>query len=114
MALGEDADGLFDIADACPVTGAQGLATFYLDADGDGYTTEDTVEECIQPVSYLIVPSNELDCNECFEQLDRFVETKVTGNNAAELMPMVQDHLDRCPDCREEYEALLLALQANA
>lgn len=57
---------------------------------------------------------SEFDCGECFEQLDRFVEAKVTGDNAAELMPMVQDHLDRCPDCREEYEALLLALQANA
>lgn len=57
---------------------------------------------------------NELDCGECFKQLDRFTELKVAGGNAADLMPLVQDHLDRCPDCREEYEALLLALQANA
>jgi len=28
-------------------------------------------------------------------------------------MPLVRDHLDRCPDCNEEYEALLLSLQAN-
>jgi RNA polymerase sigma-70 factor (ECF subfamily) len=28
-------------------------------------------------------------------------------------MPLVQDHLDRCGDCREEFELLLAALQAE-
>jgi len=32
------------------------------------------------------------------------------GKNAAEAMPLVQEHLDRCNDCREEFEALLAAL----
>jgi predicted anti-sigma-YlaC factor YlaD len=27
-------------------------------------------------------------------------------------MPLVQDHLGRCDDCREEFEALLAALRA--
>ncbi len=54
----------------------------------------------------------ELACDECFEELDRFVEMKLAGLNAA-AMPLVQDHLDRCGDCREEYEALLDALRAE-
>lgn len=56
---------------------------------------------------------DELSCDECYRQLDHFVEMKISGENPAEIMPLVQDHLDRCPDCNEEYEALLLALQAN-
>jgi hypothetical protein len=55
---------------------------------------------------------DEIGCDECFEQLDRFVEVTLAGKNAAEAMPLVQDHLDRCGDCREEFEALLAALQA--
>jgi hypothetical protein len=55
----------------------------------------------------------EIGCDECFQQLDRFVEEVLAGRNAAEAMPLVQEHLDRCDDCREEFEALLAALQAG-
>lgn len=54
----------------------------------------------------------ELDCGHCHDELDRFIEMKLSGKNAAEAMPLVQEHLDRCPPCREEYEALLEALKA--
>jgi hypothetical protein len=57
---------------------------------------------------------DEIGCDECFEQLDRFVEMTLAGKNAAEAMPLVQDHLERCDDCREEFEALLAALRALA
>ena len=56
---------------------------------------------------------DEIGCDECFEQLDRFAEEVLTGKNAAEAMPLVQDHLDRCGDCREEFEALLAALRST-
>ena len=55
-----------------------------------------------------------IDCGTCFEQMDRFVEMTLAGKNAAEALPLVQDHLDRCRDCREEFAALLLALRAVA
>ena len=57
---------------------------------------------------------DEIGCDECFEQLDRFVEMTLAGKNAAEAMPLVQDHLERCRNCREEYEALLTVLRALA
>jgi hypothetical protein len=57
---------------------------------------------------------DEIGCDECFEQLDRFVEMKLAGKNPAEAMPLVQDHLDRCGECREEFEALMMALGALA
>ena len=58
--------------------------------------------------------AEEIGCDECFEQVDRFVELKLQGLNAAEAMPLVQDHLDRCAGCREEFEALLDCLKATA
>ncbi len=57
--------------------------------------------------------ADEIGCDDCFEQLDRFAEYALAGKNAAEAMPLVQDHLNRCMDCREEFHALLLALQST-
>ena len=65
-------------------------------------------------LNVLTTRPDEIGCDECFEQLDRFVEMKLAGKSAAEAMPLVQDHLERCHDCREEFEALLTALQALA
>jgi bacterioferritin-associated ferredoxin len=55
----------------------------------------------------------EIGCNECFEQLDRFVEMKLSGLDAAQSIPLVQEHLELCGECREEFEALLTALRAT-
>ena len=57
---------------------------------------------------------DEIACDECFEHLNCFVETTLAGKDATAAMPLVQDHLDRCHDCREEFEALLAALHAIA
>ncbi len=59
----------------------------------------------------LTTTDDEIDCNECFVQLDQFVDMHLAGKSPAEALPLVQAHLTRCHDCREEFEALLLALQ---
>lgn len=55
---------------------------------------------------------HELDCGHCYDEIDQFVELELSGKNAAEVMPLVQEHLDLCRACREEYQALLDALKA--
>ena len=55
---------------------------------------------------------DEIGCDECLDQIDRFVELELAGKSPAEAMPLVQDHLNRCEECREEYEALLVAVRA--
>ena len=55
---------------------------------------------------------DEIGCAECFEQMDQFVEMSLAGKDATQAMPLVQDHLTRCGDCREEFEALLAAVSA--
>jgi hypothetical protein len=49
----------------------------------------------------------ELTCDECFEQLDRFVELEIEGRDADDGVPGMRAHLDGCPACREEHESLL-------
>jgi hypothetical protein len=59
----------------------------------------------------LTTRPDEIGCDECLERLDRFVEMELAGKNPAEAMPLVQDHLERCRDCHEEFDALLEALR---
>lgn len=54
----------------------------------------------------------EIGCEECFEQLDKFAELVLSGKPIGAAMPLVQQHLERCGDCREEFEALLSTLMA--
>jgi hypothetical protein len=49
----------------------------------------------------------ELTCEECFEELDRFVELELAGRDAEEAIPGMRAHLAGCPACREEHDSLL-------
>ena len=55
----------------------------------------------------------EIGCDECFERLDIFAETELSGVDASAAMPLVGDHLDKCADCRSTFEALLTALRGT-
>ena len=55
--------------------------------------------------------NREILCNEVHALIDQFAEMKMRGEDPTHLMPLVQQHLDMCPDCREEYEALMEALR---
>ena len=57
---------------------------------------------------------DEIGCQDCFQQLDAFVDMTLAGQDAAAALPLVEDHLRRCGDCREEFEALLAAVRALA
>lgn len=58
--------------------------------------------------------THELACDDVHTVLAEFTEMQQRGENVSHLMPLVQQHLDLCPDCQEEYDALLLALDAEA
>jgi predicted anti-sigma-YlaC factor YlaD len=55
----------------------------------------------------------EIDCEEGFERMDHFAEMELSGMDAGSLMPLVSDHLCKCEDCREKFEALLRAMRAT-
>ena len=49
----------------------------------------------------------ELSCTEMYARLDEFVENEVQSKDADKITPLIHEHLDMCPECCEEYEALL-------
>ena len=48
----------------------------------------------------------EVGCDECFAELDRYVELELAGTDADLVIPGLRAHLDGCPACREEHESL--------
>jgi hypothetical protein len=56
----------------------------------------------------------ELTCDEVFALLDQCVELAAQGEDVAQLMPLVQQHLDMCDDCREEYKVLQSIVHGTA
>jgi hypothetical protein len=63
--------------------------------------------ELKQALGRLLGPgAPEVDCDTCFEELDRFVELQVAGLDAEAAVPGLRAHLDGCPACREEHESL--------
>ena len=48
----------------------------------------------------------EIGCDECFAQLDRYVELELAGGDTDTALPGFHAHLDGCPACREEHESL--------
>lgn len=58
-------------------------------------------------ITALLGPSRpELTCEECFDQLDRYVELELAGAAADRLIPGMRPHLDGCPACRDDHDSL--------
>ncbi|MBN2045228.1 MAG: hypothetical protein JW757_09430 [Anaerolineales bacterium] len=62
--------------------------------------------------SLTITEVEELTCSECFNEIDQYVDMLREGKSPADVMPLVKHHITLCPPCREEFEALLVALEA--
>lgn len=56
---------------------------------------------------------NEIGCKKCCDEIEQFIELKLEGKSPEDAYPLVREHLNKCEDCREEYEALLEALKAT-
>ncbi len=48
----------------------------------------------------------ELTCDECFRELDRYVELRLVDADAAARERRMSAHLEGCPACAEEFESL--------
>ena len=68
-----------------------------------------------QALGRLLGPDEpELDCDECFEELDRYVELELAGVDADAAVPGLRAHFIGCPACREEHESLRGARRRRA
>ena len=77
--------------------------------ENDMKLTKETIRKMMRSIH--MTHQHELTCGECFSEVDRFAEMELTGKNPVEALPLVQQHLERCGNCKDEYEALLFALK---
>ena len=64
----------------------------------------------------LLGPSQpELTCEECFEDVNRYVELEVEDGaaRADEAIPGMRAHLEGCQACEEEHGSLLALVRAD-
>jgi len=54
---------------------------------------------------------DEMNCDDCFGRIGEFAELAMEGRELSEGMQVIQRHLEQCPCCKGEYEALLTELQ---
>ena len=69
-----------------------------------------TLKKVLKTLS--ITQSEEITCSECYAEVDQYVDMLREGSSPAEVMPLVKHHITLCPPCKEEFEALLVALEA--
>ena len=55
----------------------------------------------------------EYSCDEAFELFDQLAEIVRRGEDPSDILLLVQEHVNFCPDCREEFEALMRILNAS-
>ena len=66
-------------------------------------------------LSLLLGPQGpELTCEQCFEQLDRYVELELAGRDADAAVVGMRAHLEGCPACHEDRESLAALLRSEA
>lgn len=56
----------------------------------------------------------EITCEQCFEQLDRYVELELGGVDADAAVPGMRAHLQGCPACGEDHDSLRAYLDGEA
>ncbi|MFL5892682.1 MAG: hypothetical protein ACJ75I_08070 [Solirubrobacterales bacterium] len=76
--------------------------------------TDDTTRQQ-EMVRRLLGPAEpELGCDECFEELDRYVEVELAGRHADQEIPGMRPHLEGCPACQEDYASLRTLVVSRA
>ncbi len=77
--------------------------------------TDHRSDERRRLIAALLGPGEfELTCEECFEQLDRYVDSALAGADADAAVPGMRAHLAGCPACLEDHASLVAFLGSDA
>lgn len=70
--------------------------------------TDERGRTCDELVGALLGPGEpELTCEQCFEELDRYVDLALADREPDRAVPGMRAHLVGCPACREDHDSLL-------
>jgi hypothetical protein len=58
-------------------------------------------------------PEPEVSCEQCFEQLDAYVELELADADADAAHPGMRAHLAGCPACEEDHRSLLALVRGD-
>lgn len=62
----------------------------------------------------LVGPAGpEISCEQCFDELDRYVELELAGRDADAAVPGMRAHLAGCPACAEDRDSLRALLRSE-
>lgn len=65
-------------------------------------------------IAALLGPGEpELTCDECFDELDRYVDLQLAGTEADRAVPGMRAHLAGCPACQEDHASLAAFVAAR-
>lgn len=57
-----------------------------------------------------LTKEEEATCDDCMQHMAEFAETSLAGKTIPEGLKRIDEHLQFCGECREEFEALKAAL----
>jgi len=57
---------------------------------------------------------DEVDCDRCFDLLDRYAERAAQHGDAAQWMPDMAAHVEGCPACADELDTMIALLRDEA
>lgn len=76
--------------------------------------SEKPLENTADLLKALLGPEGpELSCEECFAELDRYVELEVAGGDADAAVPGMRAHLEGCGACHEDHESLRALVESE-
>lgn len=52
-----------------------------------------------------------LGCDGCLELMDQFAQAELDGTTIPKALECVRIHIDQCKCCKDEYQALMVALR---
>jgi hypothetical protein len=73
--------------------------------------TTDQAKKMLQMIENT--QDSELTCDEVLDLLDQYAEMALRGEDVTAFFPLVKHHLEMCPDCKEEFEALMRILETQ-
>jgi hypothetical protein len=88
--------------------------TIHNSEDKRGLAVEGEICQLIRAIYEVHEVDHGCSCETCLDQLHAIADMACAGCNLGEVMPVLEKHLANCAECREEFEAIVAIIRAEA